>query len=222
MKELKVLIALAKRGALDKNITIKTVDLGKEVKISQQTASRILIKLTKAGLITRFREIKGYVLKITSPGRDLLQDINFDLNGILKKIGEIEIKGKVVDGLKDGKYYMNLEEYKKNIEKKLGFEPYPGTLNIILTDAESTEAKERLQRMKGVTIEGFKRGDRIFGSIKCFKCNIDGIEASIIIPERSHYGSEIVELISPLELRKRMKLKSGDEIIVRLAENENQ
>jgi riboflavin kinase len=222
MKELKVLIALSKRGALDKNITIKTVDLGREIKIPQQTVSRLLIKLTEAGLITRVKEIRGYVLKITPLGRNLLRNLNLDLNEIFKKIGGIEIKGKVVDGLKDGKYYLNLEEYKKNIKKELGFEPYPGTLNIILTDAESIEAKERLQRMNGVMIEGFKRGDRIFGSIKCFKCDLYGIEASIIIPERSHYGSEIVELISPFELRKRMKLKSGDEIIVRLVGNENQ
>jgi riboflavin kinase len=222
MKELKVLIALAKRGALDKNITIKTVDLGKEIKIPQQTISRLLIKLTKSSLIIRVKGIRGYIIKITPLGKNLLRDMNFDLNEIFKKNKEIEIKGKVVDGLKDGKYYLSLEEYKKNIKKELGFEPYPGTLNIILTDAGSIEAKERLQRMNGVMIEGFKRGNRVFGSIKCFKCNIDGIEASIIIPERSHYGSEIVELISPLELRKRMKLKSGDEIIVRLAENENQ
>jgi len=221
MKELKVLITLAERGALDKNITIKTVDLGKEIKIPQQTASRLLIKLTKDGLITRFNGIRGYIVQITPKGRNLLQDLNFNLNKIFKKNKEITIKGKVVDGIKDGKYYLSLNEYKENIEKKLGFKPYPGTLNIKLTDIEDIETKERLQRMNGIEVEGFKKEGRIFGSIKCFRCKVDGIEAIITIPERSHYGSEILELISPFELRKKMKLKNGDEIFVRLVEDEN-
>jgi len=221
MKELKILIILAERGALEKNITVKTTDLGKTLNISQQTASRLLIKLTKQGLTTRVKGIRGYLIKITPEGKKLLQNLNFDLNKMFKKGKEILIKGRVVDGLKDGRYYLGLNGYVKNIEKKLGFKPYPGTLNIRLTDAENVGTKERLQRMNGINIEGFKQDNRTFGSITCFRCEVNGIQASIIIPERSHYGSEILEIMSPYELRKKMKLKNEDEIVVRLIENEN-
>lgn len=220
MKELKILLILAGRGALDRNITVKTADLGKTLDIPQQTASRLLIKLTKEGLITRVKGIRGYIIKITPEGKKLLQNLNFDLNSIFKKRKEIVIKGKVVDGLKDGRYYLSLNEYVKNIEKKLGFKPYPGTLNIRLTDTEDIETKERLQRMNGIEIEGFKKKGRVFGSIKCFRCKVDGIGASIIIPERSHYGSEILELISPVELRRKMKLKNEYEVLVKVNGNE--
>lgn len=222
MKKLKILIVLAEKGALEKNITIKTADLGKALNIPQQTVSRLLIKLTKQGLTTRVEGIRGYLIKITPEGKKLLQNLNFDLNRIFKKSKEILIKGRIVDGLKDGRYYLSLNQYVKNIEKKLGFKPYPGTLNIRLTDTEDIEIKERLQRMNGINVEGFKQGNRVFGSIKCFRCRVNGIQASIIIPERSHYGSEILELISPVGLKRKMRLKSGDEIVVRLIENENQ
>lgn len=216
MKELKILLALGKKGALERNITITTASLGKELKIPQQTISRVLIKLTKKGLITRAKGIKGYLVSITPKGKELLQDLDIALEDIFKP-KDMVIKGTVTDGLKDGKYYLSLNEYRKKIKDKLDFEPYPGTLNTRL-DIENRDVKKRLKRMNGIEINGFKKGNRIFGSIKCFNCEINGIKASIIIPERTHYDSSILEIISPYELRKKLNLKNGDEVIVRLIE----
>ena len=68
--------------------------------------------------------------------------------------------------------------------------------------------------MNGIEVEGFKMNNRIFGSIKCFKSKINGIDSSVIIPERSHYGSDILEVISPFDLRKKLKLKNGNDVVV--------
>ena len=211
MKELRVLLVLAEMGALEKNIVIKTSDLGNKLKIPQQTVSRILLDLIDNGLIRKVKGIRGYIVKITPEGKKLLENLKSDLDRIFKKTQEIIITGKVIDGFKDGKYYMSLSEYRKQFEKKLKFKPYPGTLNIMLDEEES---KEKLKRIDDLGIEGFKKDERIFGSIKCFKCKINGIEGSIIIPERSHYGSEILEIISPFELRKKLNLKNEDEVFV--------
>ena len=213
MKELRVLLVLAEMGALEKNIAIKTSDLGNKLKIPQQTVSRILLDLIDNGLIRKVKGIRGYIVKITPEGKKLLENLKSDLDRIFKKTQEIIITGKVIDGLKDGKYYMSLSEYRKQFEKKLKFKPYPGTLNIMLDEEES---KEKLKRIDDLEIEGFKKDERIFGSIKCFKCKINGIEGSIIIPERSHYGSEILEIISPFELRKKLNLKNNDDVVVKV------
>lgn len=213
MKELRVLLVLAEMGALEKNIVIKTSDLGNKLKIPQQTVSRILLDLIDNGLIRKVKGIRGYIVKITPEGKKLLENLKSDLDRIFKKTQEIIITGKVIDGLKDGKYYMSLSEYRKQFEKKLKFKPYPGTLNIMLDEEES---KEKLKRIDDLGIEGFKKDERIFGSIKCFKCKINGIEGSIIIPERSHYGSEILEIISPFELRKKLNLKNNDDVVVKV------
>jgi len=213
MKELRVLLVLAEMGALEKNIAINTSDLGNKLKIPQQTVSRILLDLIDNGLIRKVKGIRGYIVKITPEGKKLLENLKSDLDRIFKKTQEIIITGKVIDGLKDGKYYMSLSEYRKQFEKKLKFKPYPGTLNIMLDEEES---KEKLKRIDDLEIEGFKKDERIFGSIKCFKCKINGIEGSIIIPERSHYGSEILEIISPFELRKKLNLKNNDDVVVKV------
>jgi riboflavin kinase len=211
MKELRILITLGKKGAIKRKIIITTTKIGKELKIPQQTVSRILTKLIKNGLITREEGIRGYLITITEKGKKLLNDFNSDFNEVFSKEKEFKIKGRVVDGLKDGKYYLALNEYRKKIKNQLGFIPFPGTLNIMLDEEES---KEKLQRMNGIEIQGFKKNDRIFGSIKCFKCKVNDIDASIIIPERSHYGSDTLEIISQFELRKKLNLKNRDEIIV--------
>jgi len=211
MRELKILLSLGKRGALENEIAITTTELANELKIPQQTVSRILIKLIKKGLITSKRGIRSYIITVTPKGKELLHDLDITLDEIFRKTKEIIISGKVIDGLRDGRYYLSKKEYRKNILEKLGFDPYPGTLNIKLDDQK---IKEKLQKMKGTKIEGFKMDDRIFGSIKCFKSKINGVDASIIIPERSHYGYETLEIISPFELRKKLKLKNGDEVVV--------
>jgi riboflavin kinase len=211
MKELKILIYLGKKGALRKKIKITTKEIGNELKTPQQTVSRILTKLTNNGLITKEDGIRGILVSVTQKGKQLLSELNLDINEVFVKEKEFKIKGRVIDGLKDGKYYLGLDEYSKKIKNKVGFKPFPGTLNIMLDEEES---KEKLQKMNGIEIEGFKKDDRVFGSIKSFKCKINDADAIIVIPERSHYGSNILEIISQFELRKKLNLKNGDEVIV--------
>jgi len=214
MKLLKVLISLGKKGALSKTVMITTVDLGKELNIPQQTMSRLLIKLADSELITREKGIKGYMVRITEKGREFLKNLKDNLEEILEKKEMIlKMEGKVTNGLKDGKYYLSFNEYRKEIESKLGYKPFLGTLNIKL-DSDSTAVKERLQNVKGVEIQGFKKDGKIFGSAKFFKCKINKVNAHIIIPSRSHYGSDILEIIAPFSLRRKLKIKNGDEIVV--------
>jgi len=217
MKELKVLLVLAEMVCLEKDIAIKTSDLGKKLKMPQQTVSRILLNLIKNDLVKKIKGIRSYVVRITPKGKKLLENLKSDLDNVFKRTGEIGITGKLVDGLRDGKYYMSLIEYRKQFEKKLGFKPYPGTLNIRL-NAEDETVKDQIKRIDGIPIQGFVKKDRVYGSLKCVRCRINQIEGSIIIPERSHYGSEIIELISPFELRKKLKLINGDEVFVEVVE----
>ncbi|MEM3054151.1 MAG: DUF120 domain-containing protein, partial [Candidatus Bathyarchaeia archaeon] len=46
------------------------------------------------------------------------------------------LKGKVFSGTGEGAKFMELPWVKKQMEEKLGFAPYPGTLNIKLSKDE--------------------------------------------------------------------------------------
>ncbi len=64
--------------------------------------------------------------------------------------------------------------------------------------------------MNGIKIEGFKTKERTFGEVKAFKCRINGIGGAIVIPQRTHYPKNVIEIIAPVKLREVLGLKDGD------------
>jgi len=122
--------------------------------------------------------------------------------------------------LGEGEYYTTLEGYKRQFEAKLGFTPFPGTLNLRL-NSQGIAAREILDVRKGIEIEGFESEKRTFGGGKCFPCKIicdraAGIKSAVIIPDRTHYPEDVLEIISPVYLRCELQLRDGDEISARV------
>ena len=67
-----------------------------------------------------------------------------------------------------------------------------------------------------ILIEGFTDGGRSFGPAKCFLSKIaDKADGALILPVRTHYSGDVVEIISPKFLREELHLKDGDTIKVR-------
>lgn len=131
---------------------------------------------------------------------------------IKEKDKMIILEGFVFSGFGEGAYYISLPKYFKQIEEKIGFKPYPGTLNIKLNE-ESLKKKALIEKLIGIKIEGFEEKGKIFGSGKCFPAIINGkIEGAIIIPEKTHYDSSVIEIISEKYLRKELNIKDGDNI----------
>jgi len=121
----------------------------------------------------------------------------------------LTLRGKVVSGVGEGKIFTNLKWAKRQFQKKLGFQPYPGTLNIqIFRDYKKVKL---LKSFKGVEIkplEGF------FGG-RCFKAQImEKIDGAVVIPKFSRYPSNVLEIIAPVNLRKKLNLNDGDEVKV--------
>jgi riboflavin kinase len=112
----------------------------------------------------------------------------------------------------EGRYYTEQKGYVDQFNEKLGFIPYPGTLNVEIKYIERNKLR-LLKSYAAITIDEFKTENRTFGSVACFRANINGIDGAIVLPLRSHY-SNILELISPHFLREKLNLKDGDEIEV--------
>ena len=70
----------------------------------------------------------------------------------------------------------------------------------------------------GVIIEGFTDKKRTYGNVICYPSVINSnIQGSVILIERTHHDSSVIELISPIFLRKKLKLKDGDEVKVNIS-----
>ena len=193
-----------------------TGQLAFDLKISQQTASRHLIELERKSLIRRVKVGKRETIRINPNGFDLLKELYFRLKDVFEKpIDYIFLEGELFSGLGEGSYYIGQEGYRKQLKKKLGFDPYPGTLNLRVKSGYENE-KNILNSLPLISIEGFTTEKRSFGPAKCAKAIINDDQVSIILAMRSHYGSDVIEIVSKENLRKKLKLKDGDTIKIKI------
>jgi riboflavin kinase len=213
-----MLYKLAEMGAYNQTIKVSTTTLAKEIGLSQQSASRYLINLERKGLIHRTATREGSYIRISKIGEELLRRIYFGLSAILEgKPRSIIIEGKVFSGLGEGAYYVSREAYRRQFIEKLGFDPYPGTLNLKIVDEQNARLRSELDAYPGIKINGFRNKDRTYGSVKCFHAMINGREkGAVIFAFRSHYGKDVLEIIAPVYLRGQLKLKDGDKVKVEI------
>ena len=207
---LQTLKELALLGATKNRIEISSLELAKQLDTSQQTASRYLMELDKKGMITRELGIKKQLILITSLGEEILQEEHLQYQQIFELTDRVIFKGKVISGLGEGRYYTEQSGYVDQFKEKLGFVPYPGTLNVEIEYVERNKLKI-LKDHRAINIEEFKTKNRTFGGVRCFKAKINGRDGAIVLPMRSHY-SNILEFISQDFLREKLNLKDGDYI----------
>ena len=207
---LQTLKELALLGAIKNKIEISSLELGKQIESSQQTASRYLLELDKKGMITRELGIKKQIIQITSIGEDALQNEHLQYQQIFELTDRVQFKGVVISGMGEGRYYTEQNGYVEQFREKLGFLPYPGTLNIEIELIERNKLRF-LKNNQAIEIFEFKTRNRTFGAVNCFKAEINGVKGAIVLPLRSHY-SNILEFISSVYLRGELKLKDGDEV----------
>lgn len=200
---------LAMLGAIRNKIEISSHELAKQLETSQQTASRYLQELDNLGMITRELGIKKQIIQITKIGADNLQEEYLQYQQIFELANKINFKGKVISGMGEGRYYTEQKGYVDQFQKKLGFIPFPGTLNVEIELIERNKLR-LLKNYQALIIDEFQSENRSFGSVRCFKAKINGSDGAIVLPLRSHY-SNILEFISPHYLREKLNLKDGDE-----------
>jgi riboflavin kinase len=122
---------------------------------------------------------------------------------------KIELRGRVFTGQGEGKKYVERPWVRREIEEKLGFTPYAGTLNLRLSP-ESTEQRRGLEKTAFL---------RVCASEGCcsgllFKASIGAQECAVVIPEVEGYPKDVLEVITWTNLRERLRLRDGDEVTV--------
>jgi riboflavin kinase len=208
---------LAEMGAHKRVAKISTEYLAEKLDASQQTASRYLIELDSIGWIKKTVTPDGCLIKITDAGFKELQKLYSNLRFLIEAAypPSITLEGTVFTGLGEGAYYIALEFYRKQFMEKLGFEPYPGTLNLKITTDYDIKARSELESYPAIEVEGFKDENRTFGHVKCYPVIIENkVKGALISALRSHYDASVVEIIAPVFLRKHLKLKDGHKVKV--------
>jgi len=216
-RHLFTLLKLAEMGAHRRTAKISTEYLATKLGLSQQTASRYLIELDNKGWIKRTMTPEGCLIKITDAGVKEMQKLYSNLRFLMEAAypPSITLEGVVFTGLGEGAYYTSKEEYRKQFIEKLGFDPYPGTLNLKLTTDYDVKTRSELEAYPAVEIVGFKSEDRSFGVVKCYPAIIDNtVKGAVVLALRTHYDVSVIEIIAPINLRRHLKLKDGHKVKV--------
>ena len=208
---------LAEIGACSRTIKVSTEYLAERMRFSQQTASRHLIQLERMGWIRRVVTPEGCLIKITTAGTSELKKLYSSLRMVIEAEypPSVTLEGIAFTGLGEGAYYVTREEYRRQFVEKLGFDPYPGTLNLKLTTEYDTKARSELDTYPAIEIKGFEEESRTFGSVRCFHALINNkAKGAVVCAFRSHYNFSVLEVIAPTRLRSQLKLKDGQKVKV--------
>src|SRR5574338_136887 len=222
MADLKVqhvltLAELLTKGARHNFVSVTTSSLGKSIQRSQQAASKHLLELERDGYIERMRNGQKFSVRITSKGHAEMVKLFAILKSSLDSAPSyIEFTGHIISGMGEGAYYMAMKGYTKQFKSKLGYIPFPGTLNVKLKDKKFVEAKHELETHDGIRINGFSDGKRTYGWVKCYPAKINNVNAALILLERTHHDDSIIELISAENIKKATKLSTGSKVTIRV------
>jgi CTP-dependent riboflavin kinase len=125
-----------------------------------------------------------------------------------------KVNGKVVGGLKQGVFFTGLDWVRQQCVEKLGFEPWPGTLNVEISE-EQAAVIDGLVYKKGADLLS---PDSNFCSGKVYPVTVAGIPAAIVRPaeEVRTHRKGIVEIIAPQKLKDALEVTDGDWITFRI------
>ena len=101
--------------------------------------------------------------------------------------------------------------------EKLGFDPYPGTLNLRLLTEYDRIARQEIAEYPSIYINGFEDESRTFGPVRCYRALVNNkAEGAILVAGRTHYDKSVVEIISTEYLRDHLNLKDGSKVKVEI------
>ena len=208
-------------GAKYSFVELTTTDLGKNIMKSQQAASKHLQELDAAGYINRVRRGQKFRVKLTDKGYSAIEKLFSTLKTAIESTPPttISFEGRVVSGMGEGAYYMSLGGYRKQFYEKLGYEPYPGTLNVKLVDKIFRDSRREIGKYPSIFIDGFSDTKRTYGWAKCYLAHInDGAirNAAVLVLERTHYDESMLEIIAPVSIKDTVGIHNGDKIKIKM------
>lgn len=118
----------------------------------------------------------------------------------------MEIIGTVTTGLGKAAYFLGQDFYKNQFREKLGFIPYPGTLNIIVED----DLLENIKHMKN-NCPNIIKPDQEFGAVKYISAKLENqVNGAIVFPAKTVHDENYLEFIAEDNLRDKLNLSDGD------------
>jgi len=128
-------------------------------------------------------------------------------------LAEDWLQGRVLAGRGEAAGFMRLPWLLEQVAEKLGFLPYPGTLNLRIERREALTALARLRERAAIAIEPAAG----FCAARSYPVSVEGrVPGAILLPDVPGYPDAVVEVIAPVALRGALCLRDGAEVTLAL------
>jgi riboflavin kinase len=125
-------------------------------------------------------------------------------------------EGVVFSGVGEGAFYVSL--YSRRFLEKLGFKPYPGTLNLrLLADVDAFN--QCLSKANPIIVEPPVIPGVRLGVVYVYPVEIQGYfnpHTFMVRPQITVYRGDVAELIADVSLREELGLDDGSKVRFRL------
>jgi CTP-dependent riboflavin kinase len=124
--------------------------------------------------------------------------------------------GRLATGIGQGKHFTQLDWARAQFMDRLGIDPYPGTVNVIVDDPDSMPVWVRVKRTPGIRIDNPGNGPHDCDA-RCYPVIVAGnIEGAIVVPEVESYPPAQVEIIASIAVREALGIEDGDPVEIEL------
>lgn len=120
------------------------------------------------------------------------------------------LTGKIVSGAREAGFFTQLDWVQEQCKTKLGFKPYPGTLNLEI-NKEKWSVVEALKDEEGITLIP---PDPKFCVGRALPLTVGGIRGALIIPSEdvNIHGKNVLEVMAPVRLKDALGVEDGDSV----------
>ena len=126
--------------------------------------------------------------------------------------GQYTIPGKILSGAGQGAFFTQLEWVRAQCLEKIGFAPWPGTLNLEI-QTKQVSLIEEMRLKNGIELIS---PDKNYCSGYVMPVSVGGISAAIVIPAEDVrvHEKNVIEIIAPRRLKEALEVKDGDTITI--------
>jgi len=124
----------------------------------------------------------------------------------------MQITGVIASGAGKGAYFTRVDWVVQQCAEKLGFIPFPGTLNITIQDRDLPD----VQRLLAAAEISLVPTDPAFCAARVQPVTVRGIPAAVVLPSEDVriHGHTTIEILAPCHLKRTLGLRDGDLIVV--------
>ena len=118
--------------------------------------------------------------------------------------------GHLATGIGQGARFTQLDWAASQFLAECGIHPYPGTLNVLLSDGSQCAVWQQLKGTPGIRLHA---GDSASCDARLYPVRIGGeVPATIVFPEVSGYPENQIEIVAAVALREQLAIADGDPV----------